>query len=164
MPSFSSLYANSWYTFLEPAARVLVTQSYTLLFREERLQTTLEDYSFIVFPMGKAYEGFIKQYLKAAGIITRPDYNDSKFRIGRALNPDISLRHKDEWWLFDDLERACGNDTARHIWSAWLECRNHIFHYYVGQHEFLTLAQAKKKIDQINTAMTMAMACLQTKT
>ena len=150
----------SWFTLLDDNGQRLVKLSEILYEREERMKTMYESYSFVVFPMAKAYEGFIKLYLKKTGILNRSDYIDVKFRIGRALNPDISDRHKDEWWLFDDLERACGKDTARAMWNAWIECRNHVFHFYFDDEIEMDLEEAKNKLIQMNTAMAKAMQCL----
>lgn len=150
----------SWYTILDDDGKRLIRLSEYLFEREQRLQSNLQSYSFVVFPMAKAYEGFIKLYLKKTGILHRTDYNDSKFRIGRALNPDISDRHKNEWWLFDDLEASCGKETARDMWNAWVECRNHVFHFFFGQENEMSLATAKKRMVQMSTAMDGAMQCI----
>ncbi|HSW89464.1 MAG TPA: hypothetical protein VLH19_01170 [Patescibacteria group bacterium] len=150
----------NWYKFLEENGKVLARESFVLLEREERLGSNLPDYSFIVFPIGKTYEGFIKLYLQRMGILNRPDYVDTRFRIGRALNPDVGERQKDEWWLFDDLERSCGTPVARQLWNAWIECRNHVFHYYIGQATLLNLDEARKKIDQVCSAMEVALQCM----
>jgi hypothetical protein len=150
----------NWFSLLDTNGQRLVKLSELLYEREERMQTAYESYSFVVFPMAKAYEGFIKLYLKRSGILHRNDYIDVKFRIGRALNPDISERHKNEWWLYDDLERACGKDTARALWNAWIECRNHVFHFYFDEEIEMPLAEAKKKLTQMSIAMAKAMQCL----
>jgi hypothetical protein len=126
-----------------------------------RLQSQLPSYSFVVFPMAKAYEGFLKLYLQKAGLLNRPDYSDAKFRIGRALNPDIADRHRNEWWLYDDLERMCSGAVARDLWDAWIQCRNHVFHFFFDEEREVTLAIAKKRLLQMSAAMDAAMACLQ---
>ena len=149
-----------WFPLLDENAKRLVMLSEQLYEREIRMHSSFESYSFVVFPMAKAYEGFIKLYLKETGLLDRPDYSDAKFRIGRALNPDISDRHRDEWWLYDDLEHACGKPTARAVWNAWVECRNHVFHFFFNQEVEMTLEQAKKKLLQMSGAMDLAMQCL----
>ena len=45
------------------------------------------DYSFVVFPTAKAYEGFLKKMFFDLGFITEEDYRGKRFRIGKALNP-----------------------------------------------------------------------------
>lgn len=149
----------NWFPLLDENGRRLVMLSVTLYERELRMKSTLQGYSFLVFPMAKAFEGFIKLYLKQLGLLNRPDYNDSKFRIGRALNPDISEQHKDEWWLYDDVVRSCGEKVARDLWDAWVQCRNRVFHYYFNQESEMNLDQATKKLEQMAQAMESATLC-----
>ncbi len=150
----------SWFAFLDEDQRQLVLVSEYLYEREERLNSRIADYSFIVFPMAKAYEGFLKEYLHSLKILPKQNYDDRKFRIGRALNPDISEKHKNEWWLYDDLIRACDDKTARELWDAWVECRNHVFHFFSDQKEELSLSVAQKRLVQLSNAMDQAMQCL----
>lgn len=154
---------SNWFALLDENGQRLVHLSIALYEREVRMQTPLESYSFLVFPMAKAYEGFIKLYLKKMGLLNRSDYNDSKFRIGRALNPDISEQHKDEWWLYDDVARSCGEKVSRDLWDAWIQCRNRVFHYYFNQETEMDFDQATKKLFQMAQAMDSAMACEQMK-
>lgn len=149
-----------WYGLLSSHGQRLVRLSSYLYEREVRLHTNLSSYSFVVFPMAKAYEGFLKTYLHEMQILPKAGYEDHKFRIGRAMNPDISERHKDEWWLYDDLERVCSRDVARGLWDAWIECRNRLFHFYFDDEVPLPLPIAKKKLLQMHVAMEKAMQCL----
>lgn len=151
--------SHAWFSLLNDHGKRLVMLSEKLYAREVRLHTHYESYTFVVFPMSKAYEGFLKYYLKEMGLLNNPSYSDSKFRIGRALNPDIQERHKDEWWLYDDLERMCSKETARALWNAWLECRNKLFHFYFDDELPLPLPAARKKLLQMSTAMDQAMEC-----
>ncbi len=152
--------SSSWYAFFDENGRRLVSLSLALYERERRMHTTLQSYSFLVFPMAKAYEGFLKLYLKKMGLLNRGDYSDAKFRIGRALNPDISERHKDEWWLYDDVVTVCGEKVARDLWDAWIQCRNRVFHYYFDEEVEMTLPQAEKKMEQMASAMEAALQCV----
>jgi hypothetical protein len=149
----------TWFSLLDENGKRLVQLSIALYEREVRMQSPLESYSFLVFPMAKAFEGFIKLYLKKMGLLNRSDYNDSKFRIGRALNPDISEQQKNEWWLYDDVARQCGEKVARNLWDSWIQCRNRVFHYYFNQETEMSFDQARKKLEQMAKAMEEAMAC-----
>ncbi len=148
-----------WFGFLDEHGRRLALLTKELYKRELRLQSRYQSYSFVVFPLAKAYEGFLKYYLREIGILSTQSYIDKKFRIGRALNPDVSLRHRDEWWLYDDLVRLCSKDTARLLWDTWLECRNRLFHFYFDDEIPLSLEHAKKKIIKLSRAMEEAMRC-----
>lgn len=150
-----------WYPFLDPYARDLVELSCSLYSREVRLSSVLTDYTFVVFPMSKAYEGFLKKYLYSVDLISKQSYYHKQFRIGRSLNPDISRSRQDEWWLYDEVERQCGKATARLLWNAWIDCRNHLFHYFADEHRVVDIAGAKKLLLQLSEAMTAAMICKQ---
>ena len=133
-----ALQTTGWYMYLTPWQRELVDTSAQLL---EILAPTspsfnqvaapvLADYGFLVFPLAKAYEGFLKKYFLNLNLITPDMYNSRKFRIGRAFNPDVNNNQKNELWLFDDVSRSCGQETARQLWEAWLSGRNQVFHYF----------------------------------
>ena len=47
------------------------------------------DYSFMVFPFAKAYEGFLKQLLLDVGFISRLDYISDHFRLGKVLSVNL---------------------------------------------------------------------------
>lgn len=124
-------------------------------------QTKITDYSFMVFPMAKAYEGFLKDYLLKANLLSQETYHSKKFRIGRALNPDVFPNHQDEQWLFDDVSNRLGHDVARRIWDTWLQCRNHVFHYFPEDRSSLSLSEAQECLTILRDTM---MAVLQTET
>jgi hypothetical protein len=134
-----------WYQYLELGQQLLVETSFTLLERREFL-TDLKDYSFIVFPMAKTYEGFLKKVFFDLHLIDRGTYEGRRFRIGRALNPDIRNHQRDEDWLYDDAVEYFGEDVARQLWDVWLVCRNHIFHYWPDGKQELTLDAAEKRL------------------
>lgn len=158
--SFQSFFHTTWYAFLENQGKLLVTQSVELIEREERLHSSFHDYSFIVFPMAKAYEGFLKKFLFESGLIDRNQYEGKQFRIGRSLNPDVSPRHRDEYWLFDDVERICGVKISRDLWQAWLACRNHLFHYFPEERSNITLKKSDELLRMMDSCMTEALACM----
>ncbi len=59
------------------------------------------DYSFVVFPAAKAYEGFLKKMFLDLGFITNEDYLGKRFRIGKALNPFLEERLRDRESVYD---------------------------------------------------------------
>jgi len=119
----------NWFQYLSPWQRDLVATSYTLSQKFDH-DSEILDFSFIIFPMAKAYEGFLKKMLLDLALITEHTYQSRRFRIGRALNPDIRHNQRDAWWLYDDVELKLGKEVARAVWQAWLKCRNHIFHFF----------------------------------
>lgn len=159
MQDFSS---QAWYLYLTDWQKKLVETSLQLLDRElnSEQENHFADYSFIVFPMAKAYEGFLKKYFYDFNLIDEHTFRGKKFRIGRALNPDISTNHRDEHWIFDDVEQLCGTALAREMWDTWIECRNRIFHYFADEKDKATLAEAEQKIEKMAQAMTDAFLCM----
>ena len=159
MQRFTVYYTQDWYVSLTSWQKELVRTSLELLSREERTQSNFADYSFIVFPMAKAYEGFLKDFFYKVGLITEQTYNDKRFRIGKAINPDINPSHRDEEWLYDGIVRMCGSELARSMWQTWLQCRNQVFHYFPGEEKRLSLAETIHHIEMIADTMNAAATC-----
>lgn len=109
--------------------------------------------------MAKAYEGFLKQYLFQLHLLSPEEYQGRKFRIGRALNPDLRSSQRDDQWLYDDLVRLCSADLGRTLWNTWLECRNRVFHFFPGAAQRLTLHQAGSYLVMMVEAMNEALRC-----
>ena len=149
----------SWSSYVLPELRDFVSISLGLYEREYDEESELTDYSFIVFPMAKAYEGFLKQYFLDLGLISESTYFSRRFRIGRALNPDVQENQRDKWWLYDDVARQCGAGTAQTMWTTWLESRNRIFHFFPKKHQRVTLAQAGQHLATIAESMRQAITC-----
>ena len=154
-----------WFTYLSEGQKDLVKQAYDLLERFERRSTKSEtpephDYSFVVFSMAKAYEGFLKKFFLEAKLIDRKTYEGDRFRIGKALNPDLPQRFRGRWWLYGPLTEACGDEKVpQKLWRAWKECRNRLFHFFPRHKHFIDLAEAKERIEQLKIAMKEAIAC-----
>lgn len=137
----------------------MILQSYQLLEREKEHPSGFTDFSFILFPVSKAYEGFLKRYLLENDLIAPEAYKSRKFRIGKAINPDISPSHRDEHWVYDDIVRVCGEGLARDMWQAWLECRNRVFHYFYDEDNVFSLTDIEEMIAQVLQVMATAVAC-----
>lgn len=150
---------SSWFSFMNERHRSLVRTAISLYERELELRSDLEDYSFIVFPMSKAYEGFLKRSFLDLNIIDIKTFEGKRFRIGKALNPDIHQDQRDKYWLFDDLEQLCGHEMARELWETWLECRNRVFHFYAKDYNILSLEDAGNKLMQLSNSMRLLVEC-----
>ena len=149
-----SIYQNyqnqSWFLALTDEEKTLAQTTMNLLkeFDPQRSTVKLDDYSFIIFPLSKAYEGFLKSFLLKEELIDYETYISKRWRIGRALNPDISQSQQDELWFYDDLVQRKGGEVARQAWNTWLVGRNHIFHFFPesGHDLFLDYDQALGKV------------------
>lgn len=142
----------TWFCYLDEPQQELVSVSFSLLDKQQAL-TGLVDYSFIVFSMSKAYEGFLKKVFFDLGLINKETYEGRKFRIGRALNPDIRVGQRDEDWLYDNVAAKFGKSLARQLWDTWLLCRNRVFHYFHDNNHFLTFTEATQRIAMMVATM-----------
>lgn len=159
MQRLESFETDPVFTYLEKWQQQLVRLAFSLWQREQRTRTHFIDYSYIVFPMAKAYEGFLKKFLFDSHLISRESYHSKRFRIGRALNPDIRNSHKDEDWVYDDVEQVCGPIVTRELWDAWLTCRNRVFHYFPDRETGLSLEQAGHYLRLMFEVMGKALSC-----
>ncbi len=99
----------SWWKYLTEPMRDLARQSYALLERERgRVEEyKYHDYSFVVFPMAKAYEGFLKKLFFDLGLINKQQYGGDRFRVGKTLNPNLPKRY--QWdWVYEKLVAKWG--------------------------------------------------------
>jgi hypothetical protein len=159
MQRFRPVLAQHWFSQLSSWQQELIEMSIELYDREERMLSSFSDYSFIVFPIAKAYEGFLKQYLFDLGLIDARTYADKRFRIGRALNPDVNPKRQDEYWVFDDIKKICGEELAIAMWKTWLECRNQVFHYFPHNEKRLSLGEAASRISLVLGTIEHATHC-----
>jgi len=115
-------------------------------------QNHINDYSFIVAPAAKAYEGYLKDFFFDLDIIDEYSYHSDRFRVGKTLNP--SLRYK-RYSIFKKLAdiHENGEKLAEKLWSAWKQGRNEIFHYFPGNVKKLSLADAQDCITLILKAI-----------
>ncbi|EKE05722.1 MAG: hypothetical protein ACD_19C00182G0050 [uncultured bacterium] len=115
------------------------------------------DYSFIVFPAAKAYEGFLKKMFLDLGFITNEDYLGKHFRIGKALNPFLEERFRKGESVYDKLVKYCGGKKlADTLWDAWTNGRNLVFHWFPNEKRAVTFPEAEEKIKAFINAMDMA--------
>jgi hypothetical protein len=159
MQRFELFFTQSWYVRTSTWEKTLVRTSVELFAREERLNSFFEDYSFVVFPMAKAYEGFLKKYFYDLGFLSLAMYTDKRFRIGRSLNPDIRPDRREEDWIFGRLAEKCGTEMARGLWDTWIECRNQLFHFFPDKEKRISLQEAGRLLEKLAAAMEMAVEC-----
>lgn len=143
-----------WWHYLDREMQELMRESILLVYHVRLWRNTFHDYSFIVFPAAKAYEGFLKTMFYDLGFISDEDFHGKKFRIGRALNPALEPRFRKDESVYDRLKLYCGSKELSDIlWEAWKHCRNLVFHWFPDSQNTLTFAQAKKCIKLIIRAI-----------
>jgi hypothetical protein len=117
-----------------------------------------DDYSFVVFPAAKAYEGFLKKLFLDLKFISEEDYYGKHFRIGKALNPSLPKELKHEG-VYEKIVQFCQNHTlADKLWDTWRLSRNLTFHWFPNEKNAITLGEAGERttmiIDAIDEAYT----------
>lgn len=139
-----------WWIYLEEDLQGLLTESIFLLENASTWDQKFHDYSFIVFPASKAYEGFLKKAFLDMGFINEEDYYGKHFRIGKALNPSLepSIREKES--VYDKVVTFCGGkDLADKLWDTWKNCRNLLFHWFPEERRAVSFDEAKARVDKI---------------
>lgn len=132
----------------------LVTDAQTILKKVE-IKDNISDYSFLVAPIAKAYEGFVKDFFLKLQVISNEEYEGDRFRVGKTLNP--SLRYK-RFSVFQKLANYHdkGEELAETLWDAWKFGRNEIFHYFPNNYKSLSKLEAEERIELLLKAMVKA--------
>ena len=115
-------------------------------------EDNISDYSFLVFPFAKAYEGFLKRFFLDMKLISKEEYFSDDIRIGRILNPNY-IKEKS-----NVFERICGKsrgsrEVSRKLWQVWKRGRNLVFHYFPHNYRRLGYEEALDIINDIVDAM-----------
>lgn len=115
-------------------------------------QFQFSDYSFLVFPFAKAYEGFLKQIFIDVHFISRLDYLSDHFRLGKVLSP--SLKYKlGEKSVYRKIENFAGPELAERIWMTWKMGRNQLFHYFPHNLKSISFEEARAIVHEILLTM-----------
>lgn len=111
-----------------------------------------KDYSFLIFPFAKTYEGFLKQLFKDIGFISHLDYISDHLRLGKLLSPHLITKLGDRS-LYRKIERAGGEELASRIWKSWKLGRNEVFHYFPHNLRAVSFLEARSVIDELIATM-----------
>ena len=88
----------------------------------------VSDFSFLVFPFAKAYEGFLKKLFFDLGLISHDDYFGDEIRIGRILNPNFTRSKGNIYGKF--CKHLDDTKLPSELWDMWHRGRNRVFHYF----------------------------------
>lgn len=142
--------------YLSPEQRNLaVDGAFLVEDRSHHPTEKLSDYSYIVFPFAKLFEGFLKQLLRDLAIIGDREYRSDHFRIGKTLSPHLAQLLKERSSYFQ-IEQRFGKDVADELWQAWKQGRNLVFHYFPHNYRALTFDEAVTLIYELIAAMQLA--------
>lgn len=101
-----------------------------------------KDYSFLVFPFAKAYEGFLKQIFKDKGLISRLDYISDHLRLGKLMSPNLIIK-LGEKSLYKKIQERHSVELADKIWRIWKNGRNQIFHYFPHNLKAISFSESR---------------------
>jgi hypothetical protein len=160
MEAIEELKTKVWWDYLGIDLQKLFLTSQFLISAAEKWRAGLpggahefHDFSFVVFPAAKAYEGFLKKLFLELNFITEEDYYGKHFRIGKALNPSLEKELRREG-VYDKIVNYCGGkDLADTLWETWKESRNLIFHWFPNEKNTITLSEAGERIEMITHAI-----------
>ncbi len=129
MAGVKDSYREFW-EYLSPTQQDLILEGQYLMndvIKEGAFE--FKDYSFLVFPFAKAYEGFLKQIFKDMGFISRLDYISDHLRLGKLMSPNLEMRLGQKS-LYKKIKERVNMEFADKVWMAWKKGRNQIFHYF----------------------------------
>lgn len=121
-----------------------------------------KDYSFLIFPFAKAYEGFLKQIFRDVKFISHLDYISDHLRLGKLLSPNLIERLGDRS-LYLKLQQSTTTAMAEEIWHVWKIGRNEIFHYFPHNLKAVTFPQAETLVNEIVDSMEKVFQAMKSK-
>ena len=142
-----SLEKKNWWGYLEKDLQGLLREATLLIEKVSLWDEKFPDYSFVVFPAAKAYEGFLKRLFLDRGFISENDYYGKRFRVGKALNPSLEKRLRAKESVYDKIVQFCGGkDLADKMWNTWKVCRNLLFHWFPKEKNAINFDQSKERV------------------
>ncbi len=154
---------NAFWDYLSPPQRDLMLEGNHLMndvIKQSSYQ--FKDYSFLVFPFAKAFEGYLKTLFKDIGFISHLDYISDHLRLGKLLSPFLTERLGDRS-LYIKIKNASSQSLADEVWNTWTTGRNQIFHYFPHNVRGVTFKEAEEIVKQITDTMEHTYAELQSK-
>jgi hypothetical protein len=136
--------------YLSPSQDALINDVVVVLASLEH--DHINDYSFLVSPISKAYEGYLKDFFLKTHIIDKYDYESDRFRVGKTLNPSLRYKRFSIYQKLANLSQE-GESLAEKLWNAWKYGRNEIFHYFPNNLKNLTRDEAEERIAMLLDAI-----------
>jgi len=111
-----------------------------------------KDYSFLIFPFAKTYEGYLKKLFLDIKFISHLDYISDHLRLGKLMSPNLIAKLGDRS-LYKKIEERVNKELADQIWETWKVGRNQIFHYFPHNLKAVSFQEAEEIVKKIITAM-----------
>lgn len=151
-----------WWKFLEEDLQELFKESILLVeffknyINKEGGRESFHDYSFIVFPAAKAFEGFLKKEFLDLKLISQADYFGKHFRIGKALNPYLPKEMENENVYKKICDHLGDDKLASNLWETWKTSRNLIFHWFPDEKNAINFEEAERRVELVIKAIDAA--------
>jgi hypothetical protein len=145
-------YGQFWQYLSRPQKDLILEGTFLLNDILKHSEYTFQDYSFVVFPFAKAYEGYLKKIFMDAGFINHLDYISDHLRLGKLMSPHLTERLGDRS-LYTKLYEIAGQELADLVWDTWRLGRNEIFHYFPHNLRSVSMTQAEEIIAQLVQTM-----------
>lgn len=142
--------------FLSPEERALARDGTHLIDDRQEHTISLSDYSYLVFPFAKLFEGFLKDLFLSLSIIDYRRYTSDHFRVGKVLSPNL-VRRLGPHSAYGQLKARFGDELPASLWNVWKRGRNLVFHYYPHNYTSLHEQEAKEVVGQIIHVMNEAL-------
>lgn len=126
-----------------------------IILKRLQIKDPISDFSFLVSPIAKAYEGYLKEFFLKLGIINDTDFESERFRVGKTLNPSLRYKRFSVYQKLADFDEK-GEELAESLWDAWKFGRNEIFHYFPNNYKNLSQNEAEDRINLLLRAIIKA--------
>lgn len=136
------------WAYLAGEIKGLIVDGELLLDHAGEFTNGVSDFSFLVFPFSKAYEGFLKRLFLDLRLIREDDYFSDDIRIGRILNPGYVHEHTSVYKKIC-LHQKTHPDLSNKLWYIWKKARNQVFHYFPHNFRKLSYNEALELIREI---------------
>ena len=135
---------SKFWLYLSQGQKDLISEGLYLMddiIRDQAYQ--FKDYSFLVFPFAKAYEGFLKQIFRDKDLISRLDYISDHLRLGKLMSPNLIGKLGDKS-LYKKIQERYSQELADKVWNVWKSGRNQIFHYFPHNFKAISFNESRE--------------------
>jgi 5-methylcytosine-specific restriction endonuclease McrBC regulatory subunit McrC len=149
---YQSQYPQLW-QYLSETQRDLILEGQFLMNEIVKNRAyQFKDYSFLIFPFAKAYEGFLKKLFRDLKFISHLDYISDHLRLGKLMSPNL-VGKLGERSLYKKIKEITTKELADRVWDVWRRGRNQIFHYFPHNLKAISFLEAKSLADEFLATM-----------
>jgi len=91
----------------------------------------------------------LKKFFFDLGFINQDDYFGKRFRVGKALNPALEKKYRNESVHVKLADYCGGVELADRLWDTWRTCRNLLFHWFPKEKRAISFEESKEKVEKI---------------